>query len=320
MYRIILDFVPIEFEADNLAYLEQIEERNGLDLGTIVKAHWIKPKHRRSSTQQVALLQLDVTSPQVANFIIGQGLIINGKPVYGRKSIPEPKRCMKCQQFSPPHFAAACKSIHDTCATCGSLSHVSTACNVTERAQFGCSNCKQAGHAAWDRACPAFLQAMQKLGSRQPDMNYKVFPIIDEPNTWELLDRPAHAPFRPQEMRQPLISRPQPEYQRDSNLDWSREVEREFPLDDAHREGPNQGKGYDRDQQPHLRNPPSSSQDHHGPGPRTVNPRTNSLVQEVTNRNSRLGLDKEQALLRPLRAPFVSGANITVIRANAGLR
>ncbi|KAF9072276.1 hypothetical protein BDP27DRAFT_1145892, partial [Rhodocollybia butyracea] len=54
--EIILHFVPITFEPDDLEELRKLESANGLPTCSISKARWAKSKQNRSTTQKVASL------------------------------------------------------------------------------------------------------------------------------------------------------------------------------------------------------------------------------------------------------------------------
>ncbi|KAF8579197.1 hypothetical protein K439DRAFT_1255589, partial [Ramaria rubella] len=119
-----------------------------------------------------------------ANCAIRTGLIIESKRVWARKLLQEPRRCLKCQGIGSDHIAAECKSIHDTCGTCGGM-HRASECSIRDQASFQCANCKVKGPAAWDRQCPNFKNAAQRFRNRYPENAYCFFPTRDEPDSWE---------------------------------------------------------------------------------------------------------------------------------------
>ncbi|KAG1818915.1 hypothetical protein EV424DRAFT_1323528, partial [Suillus variegatus] len=63
--------------------------------------------------------------------------------------LPEPTRCLKCQQPSSSHIAFKCPNKEDTCGTCAE-NHRTSECTITsgETERQKCKNCNEAGHAA----------------------------------------------------------------------------------------------------------------------------------------------------------------------------
>ena len=127
--------------------------------------------------------------------------IILGKRCPTRKLLPEPTHCMKCQSFAGSHFAKKCKSDHDTCGTCAG-EHQTKDCTASLPEGLWCTNCKEVGHAAWDRDCPIFINLCQRFHANLPDANYRFYPESNNPSTWECEPGPDH---------------PQPETQRPTN-------------------------------------------------------------------------------------------------------
>ena len=55
--------------------------------------------------------------------------------------------------------------------------------------EFKCVNCgNKQGHAAWDRSCPAYQKALLKLRARRPESGFRLFPLADDPYSWESVD------------------------------------------------------------------------------------------------------------------------------------
>lgn len=187
-WQLLLDYTPVTLNVSDSAVLQAIEERNNLPLGTLKEAKWIKPPEYRTPKQRTALLLLGLSTVNAANQILRDGIHICGKKLTARKHTMEPRRCLKYQHLGARHFPAECKSIHDTCDTCGSINHATRQCEVLEPDEYRCVNCDMAGHASWDRLCPAFLREKQKLEKRQPDLKYRFFPVATNPSTWELID------------------------------------------------------------------------------------------------------------------------------------
>jgi hypothetical protein len=124
-----------------------------------------------------------VSDKRRKNKAIRDGLVIEGKSVSVRRNRRDPTRCWKCQQLGVAHQAATCKSIHDTCARCAGM-HITKDCQVEDKAEYRCANCKATGHGAADRHCPVFLAKLRELRARNADQQYRFFPTKD-PETWE---------------------------------------------------------------------------------------------------------------------------------------
>jgi hypothetical protein len=187
-HSLIIEYVPVRFDPNSQHALREIEITNGLTAGEILGAKYLKDPVKRNPGQQTAFVGLLIKSPATANKILRSGVVIEGKHVFGRKDIQEPKRCMKCQEFKP-HIAANCPAIHDTCAQCSSIEHRTKDCEARPD-QTRCSNCRTNGHAASSRQCPIFIRESAKLAQRRPENRYKYIPVVDDPSTWELLNEP----------------------------------------------------------------------------------------------------------------------------------
>ncbi|TDL22021.1 hypothetical protein BD410DRAFT_771028, partial [Rickenella mellea] len=125
-HTVILEYVPTTYDLGSTFMNDYIERDNGMDAGEILDARYLKDPTRRTPGQCTAFILMTIRSAQRANTIIRDGIIIEGKTVFGRKNIPEAKRCMKCQSFEASHIAASCKQIHDTCGMCGEMHRTST--------------------------------------------------------------------------------------------------------------------------------------------------------------------------------------------------
>ncbi|KAI0671293.1 hypothetical protein C8Q78DRAFT_933533, partial [Trametes maxima] len=187
-YYVIAEFTPIAFQPTDSVALRKVEHNSGLSDYDILYGRWIKPENRRSSSQRVAHVILHMRNPESANHAIRHSLNIEGKTVSVRKLLQEPRRCLRCQKYSPAHLAASCSAKDETCGTCAGP-HRTADCTVADTAymQRFCVNCNEKGHASWDRDCPAFAEALDKLSARSPDNWYRFFPTAD-PRTWEMLN------------------------------------------------------------------------------------------------------------------------------------
>jgi hypothetical protein len=185
LYHLIAEFVPTTFIPDSTFSHLSLETANNLEANVITWSKYVKPIHLRATNQREAHLLLGINNKENANHIIRNGLYIEGKHVLTRKTTPEPRRCVKCQQYG--HYVADCKSDIDTCAKCAD-SHRTSTCKVT-KTTARCINCKNTtdhNHYATDKDCPLFLAEIDKLQKRNPEHKYKFFPTED-PTTWELL-------------------------------------------------------------------------------------------------------------------------------------
>ncbi|KAI0650232.1 hypothetical protein C8Q79DRAFT_1006517 [Trametes meyenii] len=194
-YYVIAEFIPVAFQPTDSVALRRVEHNSGLTEYDILSGRWIKPANRRSSTQRVAHAILHMRSPETANHAIRNGLNIEGKTVSVRKLLQEPRRCLQCQKYTPAHLAANCAVKEEVCGTCAGP-HRTVDCTVTSHMQRFCVNCNEKGHASWDRDCPAFVEAFDKLSARSPGNWYRFFPTAD-PRTWEMIDAPGHSAPHP---------------------------------------------------------------------------------------------------------------------------
>ena len=188
-FEVVIDWVPVSFDAEEPAAWKRVEQSNGLRESAIRGAAWIKPTHLRTDGQQTAIAILRLATREDANQVIENGIFIEGKKVWGRKQIQEPKRCLKCQCFGE-HKAAQCASIHDVCGRCGQQ-HRTGLCAENGRDKWECSNCKAVsngkhrGHGAADRRCPIFLMRVDRMNRTWQENKYKFF-CTSDPATWEL--------------------------------------------------------------------------------------------------------------------------------------
>jgi len=179
---IIVEFILIAHSPDALAENRRIKHNSGVGEGALLSTRWIKPPQRHVEGQKVAHLIVRFRTNEDTNLAIRDGLVIASKRVWARRMQKEPRRCLKCQSVTARHLAADCNQ-QATCGTCGK-DHCTLKCLEVDRAAFWCINCKEKGHALWDRLCPAFLAASKRLEDTDPEHTYKYFPNQDE-WTWE---------------------------------------------------------------------------------------------------------------------------------------
>ena len=75
----------------------------------------------------------------------------------------------------------------ETCGTCGQEHHTAE-CEEPNLDKYKCVSCNTYGHASWDRTCPKFMAACQKVERTDPENTYKYFPD-DNPWMWEQTDQ-----------------------------------------------------------------------------------------------------------------------------------
>jgi hypothetical protein len=182
-YEVVVDWVPTMLDMGQMGALESIEQASGLQMAAIREARWIKPIHLRTPGQRTALAIFGFSTREGANHAIGFGLFVEGKKVWARKQLQEPRRCLKCQCFWE-HRAAKCASIHEVCGRCRKQ-HRTSDCQETDQGAFTCSNCKtanngkQGGHGASDRRCPVFLEHVEQVNRLCRENKYRFFCTAD---------------------------------------------------------------------------------------------------------------------------------------------
>jgi hypothetical protein len=194
-FEVVVDWVPVSFEAEQPTAWRRLEQTNGFRENSIQEAAWIKPVHLRAESQRTALVTFRFATREDANRMIEHGMFVEGKKVWGRKQLQEPKRCLKCQCFGE-HKAAECKSVHETCGRC-SRQHKTNLCTESSKGNWECSNCKATGHTSYrghgaaDRRCPVFLARVDKMNSSRQENRYKYF-CTNDPATWETYENKKH--------------------------------------------------------------------------------------------------------------------------------
>jgi hypothetical protein len=174
LFPLVIQFIPLHFGPDKDNELRHVEGTNRLPHGAIDRAKWLKPTYRRSPHQTCGHVLITFTSPEVANRVLTNGLIVCQKRVYAEKCKKEPTRCLKCQGWS--HLSYTCPQAYDTCGTCGDRHKTSTCTNTTK---LHCASCNTSTHASWDRACPSFTRRCEEMDGRLPENLMPYFPTAD---------------------------------------------------------------------------------------------------------------------------------------------
>jgi len=189
---IIVKFVLIAHSPDVLAANRRIECNSSLREGMLLSTRWIKPVQKHAKGQKVAHLIARLRTNKDANQAIREGMIIASKRTWAIWMQKEPWRCLKCQLITARHLAASCNQ-KAMCGTCGK-GHCTFKCQVTDRAELWCVNCKEKGHASWDRLCLEFWAASRQLEDTDPEHTYKYFPNQDE---WMWEQQPGYEHLGP---------------------------------------------------------------------------------------------------------------------------
>jgi hypothetical protein len=183
IFNLIVPRVPIIFEPGNKSHLRETEEANSLADFAICKARWIKPTERRRVGQMHTFAILSITSVELANTLIRDGLNICGVRVRPTKQKAEPIQCMKCRNWG--HFTGDCPASEDTCGTCGGK-HRTNACQNREK--LWCVTYESTYHTSWDRNCSEFNRCCFLMDERNPENSMPYFPMEQE---WSQLVRPS---------------------------------------------------------------------------------------------------------------------------------
>ncbi|KAG1879042.1 hypothetical protein F4604DRAFT_1579341, partial [Suillus subluteus] len=171
--------------------------------------------------QRTAHIAITLKTKKAANQIIRHGISMEGKKVYGRKLLPEPTRCLKCQLFDRGHIAADCPQKHDTCGTCGA-DHRTSSCSADTQELYHCANCNTDGHASWSRECPIFITRWQVHKAKNEEARYKYFPMED-PLTWDKIEG------EPDNNYETNAPPPQQHHHQPPNKDWKTVHQRRRP-------------------------------------------------------------------------------------------
>ncbi|EIW85811.1 hypothetical protein CONPUDRAFT_37341, partial [Coniophora puteana RWD-64-598 SS2] len=129
----------------------------------------------RRAGQTTAHAMVKCRSPEAANALLRDGVVIDCVKYYPTKDRRDPMRCAKCQQWG--HLAAKCQSPTDVCGTCGDA-HRTKSCPQKEKRH--CVSCKSGDHASWDRSCPEFIRHKEALHARFPEDDLPYFPTGEQ--------------------------------------------------------------------------------------------------------------------------------------------
>ena len=173
--------------------MRQVEKDNGLPDGSLLRARWIKPAHRRARNQTCSHVILIASAADTANKILTNGLVICQKRVYAEKCKKEPTRCLKCQGWG--HLSFDCKLTQDTCGTCAGRHRTA---NCTPGSRPRCVSCGIEGHTSWSRSCPVFIQKCDEMNGRLIENAMPYFPT-NEPWT-HIMQPPKPAYHLPSSM------------------------------------------------------------------------------------------------------------------------
>src|SRR6266481_1637942 len=132
-FPLIVQFVPLYFKPEKEAELRAIEAYNKLATGAVLRARWVKPAYQCVLEQTCGHIILTLSTPETANLILTNGLVICQKRVYAEKCRKEPIHCLKCHGWG--HLSYDCPQDFDTCRTCAGQ-HCTAGC--TQRNKMRC--------------------------------------------------------------------------------------------------------------------------------------------------------------------------------------
>lgn len=159
LYPIIAEHVPLSFRPDSEAELCNLEDANSLRDNVIARARCIKLPSHCEPNQRAAHLILLTSDSKTANHLIKDGVRIEQMVIWCRKLLKEPTWCLKCHKIGTGHFPSSCTAKEETCSTCGGV-HLTRDCPMSAKDERYCINCKQKGHAAWDRGVPSLCRTI----------------------------------------------------------------------------------------------------------------------------------------------------------------
>ena len=104
----------------------EVKEVNNLPTHSIQSICWIKPIIRQHAGQMHAHAVITVTSAEITNLIIKDGITIHGARPKAEKTKQKLIQCLKCRKWE--HKAQDCTETSDMCGTCGG-DHCTNACD-----------------------------------------------------------------------------------------------------------------------------------------------------------------------------------------------
>ncbi|KAF9037469.1 hypothetical protein BJ165DRAFT_1332131, partial [Panaeolus papilionaceus] len=178
--KIIVDFVPIDFNPEDEESVRDLEQYNRLERNSIANATYFKKSINRTSWQKTATLLVAMRSAEEANKLLEGGIAIMDEDLAVRKKVAEPEVCNNCQ--APGHYAGQCTN-QMCCSKCGGEGHNFRSCRNTAEISYQCKNCGGKGHGPRDdRKCPWYIGEVKRLGEMYPCNNRRLF-ATEDPNT-----------------------------------------------------------------------------------------------------------------------------------------
>ena len=181
----VVQFVPLHFKPEREVEIQQVEEANAIEAGSILHARWIKLPYRRAPDQTCGHIIFVLSKPDTANKVLNNGLVICQKHVYAEKCKKEPTRCLKCHGWG--HLSYDCKQPYNTCGTCMGR-HRTVDCRNGEWPR--CVSCQTEGHPSWAHHCPVFILKCEEMSDRLAKNSMSYFPT-DE--SWTHMVQPQRA-------------------------------------------------------------------------------------------------------------------------------
>ncbi|KNZ71580.1 hypothetical protein J132_08091 [Termitomyces sp. J132] len=194
-YHLIVRFVPCHshFNPSRKDNIAAVKEENGLPVGPITRARWLKKVENRIQTQTLALLKVNCNSVEVANHLLWECIFIAGHLVAIREDLRELLHCNECQHYG--HFRVTCRNTNH-CGQCMSKEHVMADC--PSGSQSCCVTCgPDSTHVSSSCKCPAFLKHCEDLDMCYLENKMPYF-LTRDPQMWLLsLAKKSYAPLVP---------------------------------------------------------------------------------------------------------------------------
>ena len=83
LYEVVIDWIPVSFEVDQMALWRGVEQASRLRSSAIKGVLWIKPTHLRALGQKTAITVFKLATREDANQVIEGGVYVEGKKVWG---------------------------------------------------------------------------------------------------------------------------------------------------------------------------------------------------------------------------------------------